>query len=117
MIVLPLNRFLKRLAKKIKGEKIMAKNITVIWETQDEVVPGAEAINHFGIKLQDTLGAVVDDASEPLDVRSHTFLNVAPGDYFVVAQSYNADESASSAPPLQAPVTVPVEATAPVVVT
>jgi len=92
-------------------------NVVVSWETQDEVVPDAAKINHFGIKLQGTDGTVVDDVSEPLDVRSHTFLNVAPGDYFVVAQSYNADESVSSAPPLQAPVTVPAEATAPVIVT
>jgi hypothetical protein len=93
----------------------MAK-IIVSWIAQDEPVAGAEAINHFGIKLTDAAGAVIDDASEPLTSRSHTFLDVPPGDYFVTAQSFNADESASSAAPLTQPVSVVAEATAPVVV-
>jgi hypothetical protein len=96
----------------------MSQSIKVVWETQDSVVPGAENINHFGIKLQDTAGAVIDDASEPLDARSHMFVNVAPGDYFVVAQSYNADESVPSSAPMTAPVTVFAEGevSAPVIV-
>jgi hypothetical protein len=99
-----------------KEEKSMSQSIKVVWETQDEVVPGAENINHFGIKLTDTAGAVIDDASEPLDARSHMFVNVAPGDYFVIAQSYNADESVPSSAPMTAPVSVVAEATAPVIV-
>lgn len=93
----------------------MAK-IIVVWTTQNEPVPGAENINHFGIKLNKATGETVDDASEPLTATSHTFLDVAPGDYFVVAQSYNADESQPSAVPLTAPVSVSPEVTAPVVV-
>lgn len=93
----------------------MAK-IIVTWITQDEPVANAADINHFGIKLTDPAGAVIDDASEPLAARSHTFIDVPPGDYFVTAQSFNQDESAPSAPPLVQPVTVPAEATAPVVV-
>lgn len=94
----------------------MASDVVAQWETQDEVVPGAELINHFGIKLKDTAGTIIDDASEPLDRHVHVFPMVAPGDYFVECAAYNADETISSGPPLSAPVSVPVEPTAPVVV-
>lgn len=94
----------------------MAK-VIVVWTAQNEPVPGAENINHFGIKLNKVTGETVDDASEPLTATSHTFLDVAAGDYFVVAQSYNADESQPSALPLQVPVSISPEVTAPVIVT
>ena len=93
----------------------MAK-IIVTWTVRNEPVPGADKINHFGIKLTGLDGAVIDDASEPLTATSHTFLDVAPGDYFVVAQSHNADESSPSALPLTQPVSVVAEVTAPVIV-
>jgi len=93
-------------------------NIIVTWTTQDEPVPNAALINHFGIKLSPAAGgADLDDASEPLTARSHTFVNVAPGDYIVTVQSYNSDESQPSAVPLTAPVSVLPEVTAPVAVT
>jgi hypothetical protein len=90
--------------------------ILAIWRTQDEVFPGAETINHFGIKLKDTAGTVIDDASEPLDRRTHLFVDVAPGDYFVEAQSYNADETLAGGPIMSAPVSVTEEAANQVIV-
>ncbi len=95
---------------------MVGKQILVTWETQDEVVPGAETIDHFGIKLKDTAGTVVQDVSAALDKRSHMFLGVEAGDYTVEAQSYNADESVASGAPVVVPVTVEAEAQAPVVV-
>jgi hypothetical protein len=95
---------------------MVGKQILVTWETQDEVVPDAETIDHFGIKLKDTAGEIIQDVSAALDKRSHMFIGVEPGDYMVEAQSYNSDESVSSAAPMTAPVTVESEAAAPVVV-
>ena len=80
-------------------------------------LPISETINHYGIKLKDTAGTIIQDASEALDRRVHVFPAVEPGDYFVECAAYNADETMSSGPPLTAPVVVPVEPTAPVVVT
>jgi hypothetical protein len=83
------------------------KTVNVTWTTQDEAVAGAETADHFVA----TLGTV--EASEPLNSRSHSFINVEPGSYQGAISCVDANGK-ELAPPLVFSVTVPADATAPI---
>ena len=86
------------------------KTVIVNFVTQDQAIPGATNAHHFVVALG-TMEADVE-----LTARSHTFTEVAPGNYtgFVALVDVNGTELM---PPVVYQVVVPADATAPIPVT
>lgn len=83
------------------------KTVIVNYVTQDAVVPGAETAHHFVIGLGSLEGL------QPLESRSHTFVEVDPGTYQGHVTLVDVD-GVALAPQVTFEVVVPVDTTAPV---
>jgi hypothetical protein len=88
-------------------------NVVISWITQDEIIPNAASFTQYQVSLVDASGASAGQANEPLASRSHTFLNIAAGNY--TASVALVDPAGVVAlPPVSGPVVVPSQPSAPV---
>ena len=93
----------------------MAADIIVVWEAQDTVIPNAKSFTQYDIRLDDMNGGQVADATVALGTFTWTFPQVAPGDYIVSGVLMD-NAGAEGGTRQTFAITVPAEATAPVLV-
>ena len=86
------------------------KTVIVSWTTQDKVVVGGVAPSGFRV------GLALQEATEPLSSRSHTFTGVEPGVMAIYAVLVDATGKELSTP-ITGNVTVPQDAVHPIPVT